>query len=259
LRQENDGADILARHKTIPPEWIKAYEVYGESSTPERRVKLRDEAIVVAWMAVSMPTVTHDWNPDQPREPAGSSEGGQWAGGGGVAKGGEWWEPEWTPAPPKELKISDLKKVGPQMGSNVGGIYADAHGKQFYVKQGKSADHVRNEMLAVKLYRLAGTPTLHYRAVEGGKHIATEITKLDKKNANALSPEERVEAAKDFVVHAWLANWDVVGLGGDNIGTAGGGKVAFAKSAIAVGTKPACAPLPGRIARPMPRFPTCRC
>jgi len=145
---------------------------------------------------------TRDWNPDQPREPAGTSEGGQWAGGGGG-----WWEPEWgaaAPAPPQELKISDLKKVGPQMGSNIGGVYADASGKKFYIKQGKSADQVRNEMLAARLYRLAGTPTLHYRAVEGGKHIATEIEKLDKKNANALSPEERAEAAKDFAVHAWL-------------------------------------------------------
>ncbi|HEY5126777.1 MAG TPA: NUDIX domain-containing protein [Bradyrhizobium sp.] len=243
LRQEHDDGTVLARHRTIPPEWIKSYEVYGEdhSSAPPARVKLRDAATVVAWMVVSTPTATQDagwWESEQRIQ--GGPGGGEWTSSGAGGSGGQAtgnWPPPWHKAggtagktwaapksapPPGPLKISELTKVGQQMGSNAGGVYADASGKKFYVKQGKSADHVRNEMLAVKLYQLAGTPLLRYREVEGGKHIATEIEKLDKKNANALSSEERAEAAKDFAVHAWLANWDVVGLGGDNIGTAGG-------------------------------------
>lgn len=120
------------------------------------------------------------------------------------------------------LDVSRLEKVGAQKGSNPGGVYQNGEGKKFYVKQGKSKDHVRNEMIAAALYDLAGTPTLKYRPVEGGTHIATEMAKLDKDNASKLSKGERAEAARDFAVHAWLGNWDAVGLGGDNLGTVGG-------------------------------------
>jgi hypothetical protein len=119
----------------------------------------------------------------------------------------------------EELDASSLKKVGEQMGSNPGGVFEDDAGKKFYVKKGKSKEHVRNEMIAAALYDLAGTPTLQYRPVKGGTHVATEIEKLSKDNASKLSKAEKSEAARDFAVHAWLANWDAVGLGGDNLGT----------------------------------------
>lgn len=120
------------------------------------------------------------------------------------------------------LDPANLTKVGEQMGSNPGGVFADASGKKFYVKKGQSPDHVRNELIAAKLYELAGTPTLSYRPVKGDKHIAAEMVKLDKNNASKLSSEEVRQAQEDFVAHAWLANWDAVGLGGDNLGTVGG-------------------------------------
>ena len=115
-----------------------------------------------------------------------------------------------------KLKVSELKHVGPQMGSNKGGVFEDKSGKQFYVKEGKSKDHVRNELLAGDLYNLAGSKTLDYKPVEGGAHIATAMTKLDKKNANHFSPAETKAAQRDFATHAWLANWDAAGMGGDN-------------------------------------------
>ena len=117
------------------------------------------------------------------------------------------------------INPKSMKQVGGQKGSNPGGVYQDNEGKRFYVKKGKSKSHVRNEMLAAHLYSLAKSPTLKYRPVEGGEHIATEMEKLDKDNANKLSPAEIKQAQKDFVTHAWLANWDAAGLGGDNIGT----------------------------------------
>jgi phage-related protein (TIGR01555 family) len=120
------------------------------------------------------------------------------------------------------LDASKLTKVGAQMGSNPGGVFEDADGKRFYVKKGKSPAHVRNEMVAAALYGLAGSPTLKYRPVEGGGSIATEMSKLSKDNVSKLSKEERREAQREFAVHAWLGNWDAVGLGGDNIGTVGG-------------------------------------
>lgn len=120
------------------------------------------------------------------------------------------------------LDPAKLKKVGGAMGSNPGGVYEDEDGKKYYVKKGKSKDHVRNEMTAAALYRLAGTPTLHYRPTPDGTHVATEMAKLDKDNASKLSKSEKREAARDFAAHAWLGNWDVVGLGGDNLGTVKG-------------------------------------
>jgi phage-related protein (TIGR01555 family) len=120
------------------------------------------------------------------------------------------------------LKQTDLKKVGSQMGSNPGGVYEDKSGTKFYVKAGKSTDHVANELLAADLFRMAGGNTLEYRPVEGGQHIATKLAKLDKKNAAELDAEERKAAQQDFVANAWLANWDAVGTGGDNVGVVGG-------------------------------------
>lgn len=120
------------------------------------------------------------------------------------------------------IDVSGMTKVSGQKGSNPGGVYRDQDGHEFYVKQGKSPAHVRNEMIAAALYDLAGTPTLQYRPVAGGKHVATEMAKLDKDNVSKLSKAERTEAQRDFAVHAWLANWDAAGLGGDNIGTVKG-------------------------------------
>jgi ADP-ribose pyrophosphatase YjhB (NUDIX family) len=131
--------------------------------------------------------------------------------------GGGHWRPE--PRPP--LDPSTLKKVGPQMGSNPGGVFEDEKGRKFYVKEGRSKDHVRNELTAADLYDLAGAPTLRYRDVAGGAHIASEMEKLSKKNASELSAEEVRKAKRDFAAHAWTANYDAVGTGGDNLVAAG--------------------------------------
>ena len=143
-------------------------------------------------------------------------QGGSSWGGGAAAN---------SPAAPKPkppLNPEKLKRVGEQMGSNPGGVFEDEGGERFYVKKGKSKEHVREELLAAKLYDLAGARTLDYRPVEGGGHIATKMQKLDKDNANKLSEPEQERARKDFVTHAWLANWDATGLGGDNIGVVNG-------------------------------------
>lgn len=119
---------------------------------------------------------------------------------------------------PLGLDISSLKLVGPPKGSNPGGTYEDASGQQYYIKMGKSPAHVTNEKVAAALYQLVGAPTLEY--VEAGEsHIATKLVTLGAMNANELTYSELQKARKDFITHAWLANWDAVGLGGDNIGT----------------------------------------
>jgi hypothetical protein len=150
---------------------------------------------------------------DHPRAPDGKFGSGSGASGKAHAGPAE---------PASELDPARLTKVGAQMGSNPGGVYAAPDGKKYYVKKGKSPDHVKNELIAASLYDLAGAPTLNYRPVKGGGHIATEMAKLDKDNASKLSPAEIKAAQADFVAHAWLANWDAVGLGGENLGVVAG-------------------------------------
>lgn len=121
------------------------------------------------------------------------------------------------------LKMHELKLTGDQLGSNPGGVYTHpTTGAKYYIKQGQTPEHASSENLAANLYELAGANTLDYVPVEGGGHIATKWANLDKSHLNKLSPEERIQAKKDFATHAWLANWDAVGLGGDNIGTLAG-------------------------------------
>ncbi len=116
---------------------------------------------------------------------------------------------------------------GTQAGSNAGGQYVGpATGKKYYIKDEPVPGHAQNEMLAAKLGGLAGLNTFKYRPVMGGGKVATEFTPLEKNNANLLTSSQRKKAQEDFATHAWLANWDAVGLGGDNLGWLNGKPIA---------------------------------
>ncbi|MGD9599916.1 MAG: phage minor head protein [Steroidobacteraceae bacterium] len=129
------------------------------------------------------------------------------------------------PATPPKVVIGTppnpaaLTQIGPQRGSNPGGLYRDTEtGAEWYVKQPTSADVARNEVLAGKLYELAGidVPELHLITLNGVESIASRIvTGLAKGSAADLA--RAAGTADGFVVDAWLANWDVVGLGFDNL------------------------------------------
>lgn len=112
-----------------------------------------------------------------------------------------------------------LVQVGPQKGSNEGGEFLDqSTGIRWYVKYPTSEDIARNEVLAAKLYELAGidVPELHLIDVNGRKAIASRIVDGVRK----ARPDELAVAAgtaDGFAVDAWLANWDTVGLGYDNL------------------------------------------
>jgi ADP-ribose pyrophosphatase YjhB (NUDIX family)/predicted dinucleotide-utilizing enzyme len=130
--------------------------------------------------------------------------------------------------PSAALNMQDLTKVSGKEGSNEGGTY-EHQGQpglgQYYIKKPATPDHVTNELLTAKLYQLAGVHTLNYVPVEGGAHVATEKEVLYKKNVSQLNEYERDAAKSDFAVHAWLANWDAAGTGGDNVGVRNNGEV----------------------------------
>ncbi|MGP3699658.1 hypothetical protein [Rhodobacter sp. NSM] len=115
-----------------------------------------------------------------------------------------------------------MKRVGGRLGSNPGGIYRDDQGRTFYVKSLDAPELARNELLAARLYRLAGAPTLSYLPTTEADQVATTFVVLEKRCIAHLSEEERRAAQRWFGVHAWTANWDVAGHDGENQGVAGG-------------------------------------
>lgn len=120
------------------------------------------------------------------------------------------------------LDTARLARVGGQLGSNPGGVYEDAHGKRYYVKTLESKAHARSELIAARLYQLAGAPTLGYVPCVSPEQVATELVTLEKKRITSFSEEERRQAQRWLGVHAWTANWDAAGFEGDNQGVLAG-------------------------------------
>lgn len=120
------------------------------------------------------------------------------------------------------LDISALRHVGGTLGSNPGGVYEDAQGRRFYVKDLESPVFARNEIIAASLYGLAGAPTLDYLITIHPNQVATRLIRLDKKRVSQLDDGERRQAQGWFAVHAWTANWDAAGFHGDNQGVVDG-------------------------------------
>ncbi|QPK61876.1 hypothetical protein IVG45_13490 [Methylomonas sp. LL1] len=120
------------------------------------------------------------------------------------------------------IDTSTMQRVGGQLGTNPAGIFQDNNGRRYYVKTLESPAHARNEMIAAKLYHLAGAPTLTYVSTTAPDQIATEWIELDKKCIAHLNESERKKAQRWFGVHAWTANWDAAGYNGDNQGVVNG-------------------------------------
>ena len=110
-------------------------------------------------------------------------------------------------------------QTGPQGGSNPGGRFKDPSGQEWYIKLPASEAHAKNELLAAKLYEAAGikVPELKLVTMNGKVCIASKwIGGLSKtKHPDELAMADG--ALSGFAVDAWLANWDVTGLGLDNL------------------------------------------
>ncbi|CAB4179963.1 Nudix_Hydrolase domain containing protein [uncultured Caudovirales phage] len=112
-------------------------------------------------------------------------------------------------------------------GSAQGGLYKDAEGTTWLVKSYKSVEQAQNEVLSAKLMEAVGVnvPTMKLVAT-GDKYtgvgvgVASKMLDGEWKNYGGLQGFQQDNAAdqirKDFAVHAWLANYDAIGMSGDN-------------------------------------------
>lgn len=121
----------------------------------------------------------------------------------------------------KPLGMDRFRQVGPQAGSNEGGLYEDIHtGKKWYLKFPSSEAHARNEVLAARLYGMAGVEVPELRFVKdanGRLGVASPIVDGAVKDSYALMHEKLEGVHEGFAADAWLANWDSVGTGYDNM------------------------------------------
>jgi hypothetical protein len=141
--------------------------------------------------------------------------------------------PEVVPSPVEtektedSLDFSNFEKTSDRLGSNPGGVYKDpATGKQYYVKI-QDKDRGNNERLASAIYKEAGLGSLEVKdgTLDGNPITYTEwkedLIPLFGSQSDKLNFTERQEAldtARDgYLIDAWIANWDIVGEGNDNI------------------------------------------
>lgn len=122
-------------------------------------------------------------------------------------------------------KLSSWKMVGAKPGgSNPGAIYEDENGTRWLVKgsnAGNATPRSHNEVLASKLMAAAGIGVPDMKLVDlegmhgGGVGVASKMMG-DLKPLNTSNASHMAAAQADFAVHAWLANYDAIGLSTDN-------------------------------------------
>ncbi|HEY9378969.1 MAG TPA: hypothetical protein VIQ02_17980 [Jiangellaceae bacterium] len=97
-------------------------------------------------------------------------------------------------------------------------------GDKYYVKVMKDEKRVRNEALANDLYELLGVAVPEVSIGEDPNTVASKLIG-EHDDFDRYNPGH-VKAAQDgFVADAWLANWDAVGLGFDNMQVTADGTV----------------------------------
>lgn len=130
------------------------------------------------------------------------------------------------PVPKKRNVIpsaAELTDVGPAGGSTGARIMEDAEGNRYVVKRGSSPDHLREEVLADRLYKTLGADVPEAKFELGDDGQPVKITRFleGAKPYNELTPEEKKvvdrKIQKRFAADALMGNWDVMGLDNDNI------------------------------------------
>lgn len=122
--------------------------------------------------------------------------------------------------------LSGLETVK-QLGGSTGAVLVKdkATGILYVKKTGASPEHLRNEVHADDLYRAFGVNVPDSRIYETGggpvklsKYLEDAETLSDLRKRSRPDFDKAIEKVKkDYAVDAMLGNWDVLGLGGDNV------------------------------------------
>lgn len=114
-----------------------------------------------------------------------------------------------------DVELSDFERIGEQRGSNTGGLFRHRKtGEEFYIKE-MGVEQANNEVLASKLYELAGIDVPQVMTNGKGRVYSRFNPNVKTVSSDALSTLPGTY--EGFATDAWLANWDTVGLSFDNL------------------------------------------
>ena len=112
----------------------------------------------------------------------------------------------------------DLRQISGPLGSNEGGWYEEPNGERYYVKFYENPNQGRVEFVANAIYKRLGIKAASSEIIQlDGREAVASLAIPEAKYANMESQRNSDDVQKGFVADAFLANWDVVGLGYDNI------------------------------------------
>ena len=126
---------------------------------------------------------------------------------------------------PPAKSMDDLTKISSH---KKGGIFKDQDGKEWNVQPALSESHAYNHFLAANLYAFTGAGVEVADLVEIDSAKIPSNSKLGVKTSHIPGVQGVVQAMnssattkkmvnENFAVDAWLGNWDVVGLGYENL------------------------------------------
>jgi len=117
----------------------------------------------------------------------------------------------------------DLEQVSGKKGSNEGGLFKDKNLQTLHYVKWSSDNRAKIEALANRLYTVANVPVPNARIIKfKGKTAIMSDWIDDVKPMSFAEMSKHPDVRRNFVVDAWLANWDAVGMNADNIVSADG-------------------------------------
>lgn len=140
-------------------------------------------------------------------------------------------QPQSQPAPdgfPSDVAVlEDVRDLGGSTGAQL--VRDPARGREYVLKRGDSAAHLREEFAADEAYRALGVNVPRgrlYETPDGPVKLSEFIEgePLSSLRGSALE-NARSRLREDFAVDALLGNWDVVGLNSDNILVGADGRI----------------------------------
>jgi hypothetical protein len=136
--------------------------------------------------------------------------------------------------PKAVIDPTKMIRVSGQLGSNPGGMYQDPDGAKWYIKQPRTKLHASNENLAARLYSAVGAFSPRTAVSPDGKRFMSRIE--DSVPWYDFNGEYKdsvfSELRRNFVVDAWLSNWDAPH--NDNVRITPDGRVLRADSGGAI-------------------------